>query len=162
MPAPATARMCIKLMDLGVEDHRARDFLSALELTRSLLRGLGLPAAEVKRLLETFKRQDEKRLYQDYQYYTDLEKVRANAQTQAKELEELFARDIDELDAEEEARASPPRGEKAEDRTAQLGRMRERAHMPGAFQDLERSRSEASPPACRRRRGRAASSCCRR
>jgi glutathione-regulated potassium-efflux system protein KefB len=89
-----------KLMDLGVKIIERETFLSALELTRSLLRGLGLPAAEVKRLLETFKRQDEKRLYEDYQYYTDLEKVRANAQTQAKELEELFARDIDELDAE--------------------------------------------------------------
>jgi monovalent cation:proton antiporter-2 (CPA2) family protein len=89
-----------KLMDLGVKIIERETFLSALELTRSLLRGLGLPAAEVKRLLETFKRQDEKRLYQDYQYYTDLEKVRANAQTQAKELEELFTRDIDELDAE--------------------------------------------------------------
>ena len=72
-----------KLMDLGVNIIERETFLSALELTRSLLRGLGLPAAEVKRLLETFRRQDEKRLYQDYQYYTDLEKVRANAQTQA-------------------------------------------------------------------------------
>ena len=33
----------------------------------------------------------------DYQYYTDLEKVRANALSQAKELEELFARDLQEL-----------------------------------------------------------------
>jgi hypothetical protein len=63
---------------------------------------LGLPAAEVKRLTETFKRLDEKRLYQDYQYYTDLEKVRANARTQAKELEELFARDVEELPADED------------------------------------------------------------
>jgi glutathione-regulated potassium-efflux system protein KefB len=89
-----------KLMDLGVNIIERETFLSALELTRSLLRGLGLPAAEVKRLLETFRRQDEKRLYQDYQYYTDLEKVRANAQTQAKELEELFARDIEDLEGE--------------------------------------------------------------
>ena len=44
------------------------------------------------------KRLDERRLYEDYQYYTDLEKVRANAMSQAKELEELFARDVEELD----------------------------------------------------------------
>lgn len=86
-----------KLMDLGVTVIERETFLSALELTRRLLRGLGLREVEVKRLTDTFKKQDEKRLYQDYQYYTDLEKVRANALSQAKELEELFARDIEEL-----------------------------------------------------------------
>jgi glutathione-regulated potassium-efflux system protein KefB len=86
-----------KLMDLGVEIIERETFLAALELTKDLLRGLGLKEAEVRRLTETFKRLDEKRLYEDYQYYTDLEKVRANAQSQAKELEELFARDLEEL-----------------------------------------------------------------
>ena len=57
----------------------------------------------MRRLTETFKRQDERRLYQDYQYYTDLEKVRTNALSQAKELEELFARDIEELPDEDGA-----------------------------------------------------------
>lgn len=101
-----------RLMDLGVEIIERETFLSALELTRSLLRGLGLSAAEVKRLLETFKRLDEKRLYQDYQYYTDLEKVRANAMSQARELEELFARDIEELPGGEET--PPLRAERVE------------------------------------------------
>jgi glutathione-regulated potassium-efflux system protein KefB len=86
-----------KLMDLGVTIIERETFLAALELTKDLLRGLGLPAAEVKRTTETFKRLDEKRLYEDYQYYTDVEKVRANALSQAKELEELFARDVAEL-----------------------------------------------------------------
>jgi voltage-gated potassium channel Kch len=86
-----------RLMDLGVTIIERETFLSALELTRRLLRGLGLSEAEVKRLLATFKRLDEKRLYEDYQYYTDVEKVRANALSQAKELEELFARDVEEL-----------------------------------------------------------------
>jgi monovalent cation:proton antiporter-2 (CPA2) family protein len=92
-----------RLMDLGVTIIERETFLSALALTKTLLRGLGLREAEVKRLTETFKQQDERRLYQDYQYYTDVEKVRANAQSQAKELEELFARDIEELPAEESA-----------------------------------------------------------
>ena len=95
-----------KLMDLGVSIIERETFLSALELTRRLLRGLGFREAEVKRLTETFKRQDERRLYQDYQYYTDLEKVRANALSQAKELEELFARDIEELPDEDGAPVS--------------------------------------------------------
>ena len=90
-----------RLMDLGVTIIERETFLGSLELTRKLLRGLGLSEAEAKRLLQTFKRQDEKRLYQDYQYYTDTEKVRTNALSQAKELEELFARDIEELPAED-------------------------------------------------------------
>jgi glutathione-regulated potassium-efflux system protein KefB len=86
-----------KLMDLGVTIIERETFLAALELTRALLRGLGFKEREVRRLTETFKELDERRLYQDYQYYTDLEKVRTNALSQAKELEELFARDVEEL-----------------------------------------------------------------
>jgi hypothetical protein len=52
-----------KLMDLGVSIIERETFLSALALTKTLLRGLGLREAEVKRLIETFKRQDERRLY---------------------------------------------------------------------------------------------------
>ncbi len=98
-----------KLMDLGVEIIERETFLSALELTKDLLKGLGLPTAEVKRVTETFRRLDEKRLYEDYAYYTDAEKVRANALSQAKELEELFARDVAELpgDDGETARKDP-------------------------------------------------------
>jgi len=95
-----------RLMDLGVKIIERETFLSALELTRRLLRGLGLREAEVKRLTETFKKQDERRLFQDYQYYTDVEKVRANALSQAKELEELFAKDIEELPDEDGAAVS--------------------------------------------------------
>lgn len=97
-----------KLMDLGVTIIERETFLAALELTTRLLRGLGFKPNEAKRLTQTFKRLDEKRLYEDYQYYTDLEKVRANAQTQAKELEELFARDIEELPDEDGASVSAP------------------------------------------------------
>ena len=86
-----------KLMDMGVTVIERETFLAALELAKDVLRGLGLKESEVKRLIETFKRLDERRLYEDYQYYTDLEKVRANAMSQAKELEELFARDVEEL-----------------------------------------------------------------
>ena len=60
-----------RLMDLGVEIIERETFLAALELTKDLLRGLGLKEGEVRRLTETFKRLDEKRLYEDYQYYTD-------------------------------------------------------------------------------------------
>ena len=87
-------------MDLGVTIIERETFLSALELSRRLLRGLGLGPKEVKRLTDTFKRQDEKRLYEDYKYYTDTEKVRANAMNAASELEQLFDKDIQEIDEE--------------------------------------------------------------
>jgi len=92
-----------KLMDLGITVIERETFLAALELTRNLLRGLGLREVEVKRLTETFQRQDERRLYEEYQYYTDREKIRANALSQAKELEELFARDLDDLPDENDS-----------------------------------------------------------
>jgi len=103
-----------KLMDLGVTIIERETFLAALELTKLLLRGLGLKEAEVKRLTETFKRLDEKRLYQDYQYYTDVEKVQANARSQAKELEELFARDVEELPDQDGAKISAAKQESRE------------------------------------------------
>ncbi len=105
-----------KLMDLDVTVIERETFLAALELTKTLLRGLGLREVEVKRLTETFKRQDERRLYEEYQYHTDLEKMRANALSQAKELEELFTRDIEELPEDDDT----PQPERAGERvTAQ-------------------------------------------
>jgi glutathione-regulated potassium-efflux system protein KefB len=104
-----------KLMDLGVTIIERETFLAALELTKNLLRGLGLRESEVKRLTETFKRLDERRLYEDYQYHTDLEKVRANALSQAKELEELFSRDVEEL---VEAERAPVTAERRDSRVS--------------------------------------------
>lgn len=104
-----------RLMDLGVTIIERETFLAALELTRRLLRGLGLTEAEAKRTTETFKRHDERRLYQDYQYYTDLEKVRANALSQANELEELFALDTEEQPGEG---GLTPKAERRDERVA--------------------------------------------
>jgi hypothetical protein len=99
-------------MDLGVTVIERETFLAALELTKTLLRGLGLRETEVTRLTETFKRQDERRLYEEYQYYTDLEKMRANALSQAKELEELFTRDVEELAGDDGIPQSERAGER--------------------------------------------------
>ena len=100
LPIYARARDRIhvhRLMDLGVNVIRRETLLSALELTRGAARARFRARPRRSGLLATFKRQDEKRLYDDYKYYTDLEKVRANAQTAAVEFEELFARDVEEL-----------------------------------------------------------------
>ena len=42
----------------------------------------------------------------DYNYYTDTEKMRANALTAAVELEELFSRDVEELPDEDGAKVT--------------------------------------------------------
>ncbi len=115
LPIYARARDRIhvhRLLDLGVTIIERETFLSALELTKQLLRGLGLKPDEARRLITTFKRHDEKRLYDDYKIYTDKEKIRANALSAAVELEELFTRDIQDLGDGD----SPASGERRDDR----------------------------------------------
>ncbi|MDX2266030.1 MAG: cation:proton antiporter [Hyphomicrobiales bacterium] len=87
-----------RLMDLGVEHIERETYHSALELTRDLLRGLGIAPQQVRYMVETFKEHDERRLYDDYKHYTDLEKVFLMAKKQSQELEELFAQDIQETE----------------------------------------------------------------
>jgi glutathione-regulated potassium-efflux system protein KefB len=85
-----------QLMDLGVKIVRRETFLSSLDLTREVLRGLGLPEREVRFAVDTFREHDRRRLYEDYKHYTDTEKLRARAQTYTQELEDLFAQDTAE------------------------------------------------------------------
>jgi glutathione-regulated potassium-efflux system protein KefB len=97
------------LMDAGIQIIRRETFLSSLDLTRQVLRGLGLPEREVKFAVDTFQEQDRRRLYEDYKHYTDEEKLQARARTYAQELEELFAQD-----AAEQANAAEKAGGRAE------------------------------------------------
>jgi glutathione-regulated potassium-efflux system protein KefB len=85
-----------QLMDLGVKIIRRETFLSSLDLTREVLRGLGLSERDVRFAVETFMAMDRKRLYEDYKHYTDLEKLQARARSHTQELEELFAQDAAE------------------------------------------------------------------
>ena len=64
-------------MDLGVTVIRRETFLSSLDLTREVLRGLGLPERDVRFAVDTFKAHDRRRLYEDYKHYTDVEKLQA-------------------------------------------------------------------------------------
>jgi monovalent cation:proton antiporter-2 (CPA2) family protein len=92
-----------RLMDLGIEEIERETFLSALDLTKSLLGGLGTPASRAKWIMDTFRESDERRLYDDYKHYTDTEKLLLHARKQSQELEELFTQDA----AEREAKAEP-------------------------------------------------------
>lgn len=87
-----------RLMDLGVENIERETYHSALELTRDLLRGLGHSPQQARYMVETFKEHDEKRLFDDYKHYTDIEKIMSLAKRQSQELEELFAQDIQQLE----------------------------------------------------------------
>jgi len=85
-----------QLMDLGITVIRRETFLSSLDLTREVLRGLGLSERDVRFAVDTFMAADRRRLYEDYKHYTDLEKLQARAKSHTQELEELFAQDAAE------------------------------------------------------------------
>jgi glutathione-regulated potassium-efflux system protein KefB len=85
-----------QLMDLGVQVIRRETFLSSLDLSREVLRGLGLSERDVRFAVDTFRDQDRRRLYEDYKHYTDIEKLQRSAQTHAQEMEDLFAQDAAE------------------------------------------------------------------
>lgn len=86
-----------RLMDLGITRIYRETFYSALKVTGDLLQGLGLSPRETDSLIETFKRHDEKRLFDDYTHFSDAEKLRARAMRSAEELEELFTQDLQQL-----------------------------------------------------------------
>jgi glutathione-regulated potassium-efflux system protein KefB len=83
-------------MDLGIKVIRRETFLSSLDLTREVLRGLGLTERDVRFAVDTFMAADRRRLYEDYKHYTDLEKLQERAKSHTQELEELFAQDAAE------------------------------------------------------------------
>jgi monovalent cation:proton antiporter-2 (CPA2) family protein len=91
-----------RLMDLGVSAIRRETFLSAVDFTRDVLIGLGSTSKEARRAIDVFVRHDRKRLYDDYEHYTDEEKLLANAREAHEELEEIFQRDAEELAREED------------------------------------------------------------
>jgi glutathione-regulated potassium-efflux system protein KefB len=96
-----------RLMDEGIVTMRRETFLASLDLTREVLRGLGLPEREVRSTVDTFTGMDRRRLYEDYKHYTDLEKMQQRAQSYAQELEEQFARDAAEHPKRPESAAKP-------------------------------------------------------
>lgn len=108
-----------QLMDLGISVIRRETFLSSLDLTREVLRGLGLPEREVRFAVETFKTYDRRRLYEDYKHYTDMEKLQARARSATQELEDMFAQDAAEQAKVDRAKPEQPdrkdrKGEKSE------------------------------------------------
>lgn len=108
-----------KLMDLGVESIRRETFLSALDLTRLLLIGLGTSEAEARRLTDTFREHDRQRLYADYAHYNDFEKLAEKSKESQRQLEELFQTD------QREDKAKGADKAKSIDRPADIDRPRD-------------------------------------
>jgi glutathione-regulated potassium-efflux system protein KefB len=93
-----------ELMDLGVTMVRRETFHSALTLTEDLLLGLGIPAPQATRAVQTFRQHDEARLARDHADSADLERMQQRARKDAEELERLFAADAAEMEAEDAGR----------------------------------------------------------
>jgi glutathione-regulated potassium-efflux system protein KefB len=87
------------LLDLGVTYLQRSTFLSSLDITKQLLKGLGMSDREAGRMIHTFRTHDERRLIEDYKLASDVDKLRERARSDVKTLEMLF-----EEDAAEEAR----------------------------------------------------------
>ena len=84
-------------MDQGVTVIRRETFLSALDLTREVLRRFGSSEQEINHAIETFRDLDRRHLYDDYAHYNDLEKLQDQARKFTEELEELFNRDMEDI-----------------------------------------------------------------
>jgi glutathione-regulated potassium-efflux system protein KefB len=88
-----------RYLDLGITRVQRETFLSALETTKQLLKGLGDTDREAERTVKTFRAHDERRLADDYKHYTDMEKMQAKARSDAATLENLFEEDAKETEA---------------------------------------------------------------
>jgi len=89
-----------RLMDLGITLMQRETLLSALELARDMLMGLGMPRAEAERTMRTFRDHDERRLFEHYTHHTDQQKLIDLAKAGNRELEEMFERDAAEVAAD--------------------------------------------------------------
>jgi glutathione-regulated potassium-efflux system protein KefB len=87
-------------MELGVEFIVRDTYLSALDLTRRTLIGLGMDERVARQTIDAFSQSDRDRLYRDYHHASDVDKLRESARQQAAELAELFQRDVDKDDGE--------------------------------------------------------------
>jgi glutathione-regulated potassium-efflux system protein KefB len=101
-----------RLLDLGITNVERETFLGALAITKQVLRGTGLTQKEADRTIKTFRTHDERRLIEDYQHYTDIEKLQERARTDPARLEKLFAEDAAEAAAA--ALTAPPKSAKRE------------------------------------------------
>lgn len=81
------------LIDVGVKYFIRETWLSALEMGRHVLRGLGESDTEAQRAVSTFQRHDEETLAKQLAIHHDESQLIQSAREAAQELEELFESD---------------------------------------------------------------------
>lgn len=96
-----------QLMDLGIEIIRRETFHSALSMTKAVLTGLGYTEERATLSVERFKVKDLERLHAHQHLHNDNEKMQDLAKSAARELEEMFAADIQA--EQQEATPTTPR-----------------------------------------------------
>lgn len=84
-----------RLMDIGGITVWREVFYSSLRIAEGALKALGLGDLEVQKAITTFEKHDSQRLSRDHASHTDQEKMMYLARESAKELEELFDRDVE-------------------------------------------------------------------
>ncbi len=102
-----------RLMDLGVTVIHRETFRAALDITEDVLKGLGFSKGDAARTVDIFKAQDEKRLIEGYENFSDEQKMVELAKAYAEELEAQFAADEAERAIAEGAASPAPKAAKA-------------------------------------------------
>jgi len=86
-----------RLLDLGIENVHRETFEASLEVSRDVLRALGMREGDVRSTVERFKDYDERRLKEDYPLRSDIEKLKVRARNAAEELEQMFREDATDV-----------------------------------------------------------------
>ncbi len=82
-----------RLIDLGISPVVREMFAASLEVAHETLLALGVPAAEAKRSVKTFRAHDERTLAEQSAFKEDQEKMIAAVKESAAQLERLFQSD---------------------------------------------------------------------
>ena len=89
-------RHAYALMDLGIRYIVRDTFYSSLELSRTLLEQLGHSDDQARRIVDTFREHDIRRLHAQRELHHDLDRMAAENAQWTRELEELFEQDARE------------------------------------------------------------------
>lgn len=84
-----------RLMDIGGITVWREVFYSSLKMASTVLTDLGLRRHEAEQAVSTFEKHDRQRLRRDHDSHTDDERMMYLARESARELEELFSRDLE-------------------------------------------------------------------
>ncbi|HEX6013922.1 MAG TPA: monovalent cation:proton antiporter-2 (CPA2) family protein [Geminicoccaceae bacterium] len=91
------------LMDRNVRAIVRETFHSSLVLTRRVLEAVGLPAAEIERVVETFREHDERQLVRQHAIHADEQQLIQSAKQAAEELRGILREDRPERGIERQA-----------------------------------------------------------